>query len=169
MTDLEPADRGRLADALADAYGVPPQALEGWHLRAPEGGDVVFAAEADPTQVPAPAVRAGVRLGAWTDAGFRLSIEGADLLEEHLEPVLDVGDERAQPWLAGDDVPAPEGAPEPFAVLRWDGRIVGVGEVRDGVVVNDLPRSRRIAHPPWEEGAAPGQDEPGGGGPSRAE
>lgn len=155
---LEPADRGRLADALAEDYGVPAEALEGWSLRTPEDGSKVYATRADPADVPAPAARVGVRLGDWDGEGVRLSIEGADLLEDHLDPVLDVGDDDAKAWLVGDDVPAPDDHAGPYLVLRWAGRgwILGAGPVRDGVVENHLPRGRRIAEPRWE-GGEPGR------------
>lgn len=154
LADLEPADRGRLADALADDYGVPADALAGWFLRTPGDGSKVYATRADPTEVPASAVRVGLRLGDWDGEGFRLSIEGAALLQDHLDPMLDVGDEDAQTWLVGDDVPAPASHEGPYLVLRWEGRgwILGAGPVRDGVVENHLPRGRRIAHPRWGEG-----------------
>lgn len=151
MRALDPADPDRLAEALSRGYGVPPDALEGWHLRTPEDGDVVFASRADPEAVPGEAVRAGVRLGSWSPAGFRLSIEGADLLEAHVDPVVDLDEDRGRRWLAGEDVSAPEGVDGPFVVLRWQGQVVGAGPVVDGVVENHLPRDRRIAHPPWED------------------
>lgn len=172
VAGLEPAHRNRLAAALARDHGVPAEALDPWHLLTPADGSAVHATRVDPDDAPAPVVRAGVRLGAWDGDGFRLSIEGADLLEDHLDTVVDVGTGAARTWLEGDDVDArawtggeggtaPGGEPR-YRVLRWRGRILGSGPVRDGVVENHLPRDRRVADPRWDD-ADPGGGEPGSG------
>lgn len=141
-------DRAAVEEALTRLYGVPPHALEGLHLYESDG-DRVYAAGGDAAGIDGPAAptrveRVGVYLATWTDFGLRLGMDGAALLADAAEPVVELDEDEAPGWLAGEDLSRPEDCPAPFVVLRWGDMVLGCGLVLGDAIRNRVPKERRI-------------------------
>ena len=84
----------------------------------------------------------GVYFGKLEKHGFRLSVEGCYLVGKGAKRgVLEVSREQAERWMRGESIRC---SGEGYVILRWGGYFLGCGKVRDGEVLNYLPKDRRI-------------------------
>lgn len=75
---------------------------------------------------------------------LRLSIEGAQLVGPYAtQNVVDLSDEQLQQWFKGDDFPF-EGEFTGFVILRHNEDYVGCTKIKDGMLLNFCPKSRRL-------------------------
>ncbi len=75
---------------------------------------------------------------------IRLSIEGAQLIGSHaLKNVIALDNEALRHWMYGEDI-ALKTDITGYVILTYEKYIVGCGYVRDGTILNYVPKNRRI-------------------------
>lgn len=75
---------------------------------------------------------------------IRLSIEGAQLVGPHAtKNVVALDNEALRHWMYGEDVALKTDAGG-YVILMYEKYIVGCGYVRDGTILNYVPKNRRI-------------------------
>lgn len=141
-------DRREVEAALAHDYGVPPHVVGDLRFHETSGDRLYVAAEGvGDVDGPAAATRVervGLYFATWTRHGLRLSTEGAELVVDAAEPVVEVEDDEARAWFAGEDIPFPGSSYLPYVILVHDGMVLGCGLILGGEVRNRLPKERRI-------------------------
>ncbi len=76
--------------------------------------------------------------------GLRLSIEGSQLVGPlATKNVVDITREQAMLWLKGEDLDVAKGL-HGYVLVRYENDYLGCGSVRDGVVMNFVPKIRRL-------------------------
>ncbi|MFP4119047.1 MAG: methyltransferase RsmF C-terminal domain-like protein [Candidatus Woesearchaeota archaeon] len=105
----------------------------------------------------------GLYFGTFMKDGFRLSIEGAQMLiSQCTKNVLPVTLSQRDQWLNGSDVELLLGSedgelqtdeldaavPEDgnYVILTYDDDVLGVGKKKNGRIMNYLPKSRRLSN-----------------------
>jgi len=73
--------------------------------------------------------------------GFRLSIEGAQMLKP-TKNVIDLTKEEAHAWLLGNDIPK-EGSAG-YVILKFNNDILGCTLQKDNKIRNMVPKERRL-------------------------
>lgn len=87
----------------------------------------------------------GLYVGMQAGEMLRLSAEGAQIIGPHAKSnVMEITKEEQHMWLRGLDVPA-ESHAEGFILLRHAGVFVGCAKLREGMLLNFFPKSRRIS------------------------
>ncbi|MDP7181616.1 MAG: hypothetical protein QF486_04830 [Candidatus Woesearchaeota archaeon] len=75
--------------------------------------------------------------------GNRLSIEGAQMVAKTAtQNILALNEEQAKAWLRGEDVPV-QGAAG-FVLVKYNEDILGCGNLKEGVLLNYVPKNRRV-------------------------
>ncbi len=88
--------------------------------------------------------RRGVYFGRIESDGIRLTIEGAFLVgPEATKNVLKLDDKEAMMYLAGDEV-AVRQRYEGWVILKWRSYYLGSSKVKDGRLLNYVPKERRL-------------------------
>lgn len=86
----------------------------------------------------------GLYFGRLVPKGLRLSIEGSQIIGPGASKnVLELSDAEFKPWLAGEDVIIDENV-DAFYILKNKGLYVGCGYVKDGTLLNYIPKNRRL-------------------------
>jgi len=75
---------------------------------------------------------------------IRLSIEGAQIIGPKAKKnVVDIDKGITKLWIAGQDIPYP-GKEEGIVIVRSGDDYIGCGKVKEGKILNLVPKSRRI-------------------------
>lgn len=150
---LNAKDRKKLLASLQDEFGIE-ELPEGVYIQ--NGKDKVFLVNRDLERIDFASLfidAAGLYLGTWQIDGFRLSMEGAQLLAPLAKKnVVDLDDEGRSRWLKGEDVPWPEDDRNAFVIVRHGSDVLGCGKIRssrdgkvgDAVLLNFVPKARRL-------------------------
>ncbi len=86
---------------------------------------------------------AGFYIGMFERNNLRLSIEGAQLIGKNATKyTLEISEEECWNWLRGFDLD--KEVEQGFIILTFKGDIVGVGNSKEGRILNTLPKERRI-------------------------
>lgn len=56
--------------------------------------------------------------------------------------ILDVSESDAKTWMCGLDIKGD--AEGPYVMIRFDGYIIGIGKPKEGRIINNLPKNRRL-------------------------
>ena len=89
----------------------------------------------------------GVYIAEIKNGEVRLSIEGSQLIGPHSKKnVVELGDEEAALWMTGEDIGIPKaaGEAEGFVMLRHGKDFLGSGKIKNGAILNFVPKARRI-------------------------
>ncbi len=87
----------------------------------------------------------GLYFGTMEAEGLRLSIEGSQIVGPHAKKnIIDLDDAGARLWMSGSDVEVSSGGGG-FLLVRHGGDFLGCGKVKDSVLRNFYPKSRRIS------------------------
>ncbi|MBN1275507.1 hypothetical protein JXA12_04425 [Candidatus Woesearchaeota archaeon] len=149
---LNSKDRKRLLQALQEQFGVEELP---WAVFVQNAKGKVYVVNRDVERVDYESLRIdsiGLYLGAWQADGFRLSMEGSQLLAPIASRnVVEVDGGQRRSWLKGEDLPW-QGSGNEFVIVRHGGDVLGCGKVRqprvgkdEGVVLlNYVPKARRL-------------------------
>ena len=75
---------------------------------------------------------------------LRLSIEGSQLIGKAAKKnVVEISDCQVKKWLFGNDIEIGT-ACEGFVIVRNKNDFLGTGKIKDGVLLNFIPKTRRI-------------------------
>ncbi|PIN77279.1 hypothetical protein COV16_06985 [Candidatus Woesearchaeota archaeon CG10_big_fil_rev_8_21_14_0_10_34_8] len=87
----------------------------------------------------------GMYFGEITQKGdLRLSIEGAQMIGPNVsKQVLELDDDQVKKWMYGEDVEVADDLAG-FHILKHENYFVGCGSCKNGVLVNFVPKNRRI-------------------------
>ena len=86
----------------------------------------------------------GLYLGEIAKDGFRLSIEGSQIIGPSAKKnIADINNDELRKWLKGEDLEK-ETAAEGYAILRHEGDFVGCGKVKENKILNFVPKARRV-------------------------
>lgn len=84
----------------------------------------------------------GLYFGTIEKEGFRLSIEGTELLDNPKKNVLELTKEEFQAYMAGENlrINLEEKA---YKIIKYDGRYIGSGKLSNNTLFNYVPKPRR--------------------------
>ncbi len=85
----------------------------------------------------------GLYFGKQEKNGFRLSIEGAQLLKPK-KNVIEVNEEHIKKWIKGQDLKIKTKEKGPYVVIRFKKDIYGCGRLREGIIYNMVPKERHL-------------------------
>jgi NOL1/NOP2/fmu family ribosome biogenesis protein len=86
----------------------------------------------------------GLYFGKYYNDGFRLSIEGAQLIADRCKKnVVELSMEQKHEWLLGKDIPL-EGHENSFVILQWKNDVLGCAKVKHERAFNSIPSSRTL-------------------------
>lgn len=88
----------------------------------------------------------GMYFGTFMKDGFRLSLEGTQLVgEEASTHVVDLNTEQRDSWLKGEDVIMDVGDYDyDYLILKNGKDFLGCGKAKEGKILNYLPKSRTM-------------------------
>ncbi len=89
----------------------------------------------------------GLHIGTLSDDGLRPTLDACQLAREGISKTkfLDVGEKAAKRWMCGLDLDMKEGIPEAeYVLVRWGRYVLGPGKPRNGRILNNLPKNRRL-------------------------
>ncbi len=87
----------------------------------------------------------GLYFGTLMGNEFRLSIEGSQMIGPLAgRNVVDIDDREAESWLKGDDI-STDKALHDYVIIRHGKDFLGSGKIKDGMIKNHYPKSRRIS------------------------
>ena len=76
--------------------------------------------------------------------GFRLSLEGAQIIGPHAKKqVLELNEEQLKEWFNGQNLKT-ESIDKGFTLLKRKNDYVGCGFMSNGIVYNFIPKNRRL-------------------------
>ena len=79
---------------------------------------------------------------------LRLSIEGSQLIGKQAKNVISLSDAQIAAWMRGEDLVLDDGSgreeTDRFCIIENKGNFYGCGRVKDGNLINFVPKSRRI-------------------------
>ena len=129
---------------LRERYGIGPEAFSGLDFYATKKYLWVCTPEAASWRGPG-AARRGIRLLRRVKGGFKLTSFGAQIVG-HLATrnVVEVSREEAVRYLRGEDVAGSFDAEDGVVIIRCQGRVIGVGLLRNGRIKNQVPGGHRL-------------------------
>lgn len=107
----------------------------------------LFVVSKDITKIDARKLRinsVGLYLGEIKHSELRLSIEGSQLIGPHAtKNVVELDAKELREWLRGEDL-VKEVAAEGFVIMKSGTDFVGTGKVKEGKILNFVPKARRL-------------------------
>ena len=85
----------------------------------------------------------GSYFGKIERGGFRLSIEGSELLDNPKKNVLELSDEDFQAYMAGENLMLDKKQENAYKVVKYKKHFIGSGRVSNNVLLNYIPKARR--------------------------
>jgi len=87
----------------------------------------------------------GMYFGKKEKGGFRLSIEGAQMIKAK-KNVLEIDDREVLEWISRNDLKTSEKM-NGFIIIRNKNDVYGVGKIKEGKVMNFVSKDRRVIRP----------------------
>ncbi|MBI5439734.1 MAG: tRNA pseudouridine(55) synthase TruB [Deltaproteobacteria bacterium] len=141
---LSPEERSHALSYLEERFGIPPEAFRRHRLF--RRGEHVCALHEDaaPAADVLSSIQAGLRLLKETQSGgFKPSSRGMQVFGRWANRnLVDLSDAELRAVLQGQSLP--QAGSRGFVLLRQGGAVIGVGLVRDGQLVSQIPRSMTI-------------------------
>ncbi|MFW5865511.1 MAG: methyltransferase RsmF C-terminal domain-like protein [Nanoarchaeota archaeon] len=89
----------------------------------------------------------GMYFGTFMVDGFRLSIEGAQMLFDQCTTHIHAVDAvKRKEWFLGNDISCTADLEPGYYILTFDDLIIGVAKKKGDTFMNYLPKSRRLTH-----------------------
>ncbi|AEC52594.1 hypothetical protein PNA2_1679 [Pyrococcus sp. NA2] len=86
----------------------------------------------------------GIYIGTIEKDGIRLTIEGAFIIGPKAKKnVIVLDDEKARRWMRGENVQV-SSENEGWVIIKWREFWLGGGKLKDGVLINYVPKERRL-------------------------
>ncbi|MGV8168764.1 MAG: hypothetical protein ACP5N3_01795 [Candidatus Nanoarchaeia archaeon] len=86
----------------------------------------------------------GLYFGKYYNDGFRLSIEGAQLIADRCKKnIIELNQEQKHDWLLGKDIKL-EGRENSFVILKSKNDVLGCAKVKNEAALNSVPSSRTL-------------------------
>ena len=150
---LNSKERKKILQALREQFGVTelPEIVFIQNAK-----DKVYVINRDIERIPYNSIyidSLGLYFGSWHIDGFRLSMEGAQLMNERCkENVLTLTDEQKIMWLKGVDIPWEKTDKNYFVIVKHKNNILGCGKLRkpregkneETYIMNYVPKARRL-------------------------
>jgi 16S rRNA (cytosine1407-C5)-methyltransferase len=87
----------------------------------------------------------GIYLGSIMPSGFRLSIEGAQLVGKTAKKnIVDIDESMAKQWMKGEDIFIGTKDVSGHVIIKFGQDYLGSGKYKDDHVLNYVPKARRI-------------------------
>lgn len=84
----------------------------------------------------------GIYFGTIEKQGFRLSIEGSELLDKPKKNVLELSEEEFQEYMAGENLRI-DSEETSYKVIKYKNRFIGVAKLSNKTLFNYVPKQRR--------------------------
>ena len=84
----------------------------------------------------------GIYFCKYEKDGIRLSMEGVVLIKNPKKNVIKLNKIQFESWMLGDDLKLGEG--RGYVILEYDGFFIGCGKSKDGIILNYVPKARRM-------------------------
>ncbi len=93
---------------------------------------------------PMDIIHYGVYFGRIEKDGLRLSIEGTQLIGRRAKNnIVEIDYYKAIKWMKGEDIKV-ESEAYGYVILKWKNYYLGCGKLKDGTIINFVPKDRRI-------------------------
>lgn len=139
---LNPAETRAVIAYFGERFGVPPEAFEGLRLFRRSGYVCAVRGEAAEAAEALHLAGGGLRIAKEMGPGrFKPATRGVQLLASGAGcGAVDLRDEQLRALLQGQTIPVDRPG-RGFVLLRWEGAVIGVGLLRGGELVGQLPRT----------------------------
>ena len=84
----------------------------------------------------------GLYFGTIEKDGFRLSIEGTELLDHPKKNILELSDEEFEAYMAGENLRV-ESEEKAYKLIKYKNKFVGSGKQSNNTLFNYVPKQRR--------------------------
>ncbi len=86
----------------------------------------------------------GLKIAKKFSDGYALNIEGSQIIGPYCkEGIVDVSKDDAIAWLKGDNISFESGQNR-FVLIRFGKDFLGSGKLKDGMIINNIPKPRRL-------------------------
>lgn len=130
---------------IKDQYGKVPEIFE--KLAFVQGKDKIYVIERDLDKIELENIRInsiGLYIAEVKGGQLRLSIEGAQIIgPTATKNVCEITEEQLKEWFKGQDLKK-EGDYSGFVILKCGKDYVGSGKYREGLILNFVPKARRL-------------------------
>ena len=137
--DLKP-----IFNYLKDHWGVDTKFEWAWYQSAKNN---LYVMSKDITKIDARKLRinsVGLYIGELKGGKLRLSIEGSQLLGPHAKKnIVELDGKELRQWLRGEELDKPV-KEQGFVILKSGNDFVGCGNVKEGKILNFVPKARRL-------------------------
>ena len=84
----------------------------------------------------------GIYFCKYEKDGIRLSIEGSMLIKKPKKNILKLKKNEFELWMSGNNLTIP--SERGYFLLEYDGLIIGCGKSKENLILNFVPKSRRM-------------------------
>lgn len=90
----------------------------------------------------------GLYVGTFMTDGFRLSLEGVQLLgPQATKNVLELDIDKRDSWIRGEEIYLDTKELDGnYVLVKWNTDFIGCGKVKDGLLLNYLSKSRKLTN-----------------------
>ncbi len=138
-------DLKQFCKKVNDQYGKVPESFE--KLAFVQGKDKIYIIERDVGKIDLKNIRInsiGLYIAEVKGGQLRLSIEGAQIIgPTATKNVCEITEEQLKEWFKGQDLKM-EGDYSGFVILKCRNDYVGTGKYREGLILNFVPKARRL-------------------------
>ena len=130
---------------IEEQYGKVPEVLK--KLAFVRGKEKIYAITRDVEKIDMEKIRInslGLYIAEIKHEQLRLSIEGSQLIGPSAKKnVYELSTDELKQWFKGQDIPV-EGDYEGFVILKHGTDYVGSGKYKEGLILNFVPKARRL-------------------------
>lgn len=152
---LNSKDRKGIRQSLADQFGITELFDEDKALFCFNKKERVYLANKECFDIDRDELRTnmfGLYIGTFMIDGFRLSLEGVQLLgPQATKNVISLSKEQRDAWLKGEEITVNQNADEQhtdnvdrYLILKYETDFLGVGKKKGEKILNYLPKSRKL-------------------------
>lgn len=107
--------------------------------------DKIFVVKKDVFDIRVKNYSMGIYFGSLMKDGFRLSMEGSQLVGKSAKKnILEIDEPGAKKWMKGEDIFAGDKPVGEYVIIKFGKDFLGCGKYKDKYVLNYVPKARRI-------------------------